>query len=82
MEDWVAPSSRLREGKWVGVPSMGLSKRLVFPPSTYSTCCSDHLLWLLSVHESTAGLQRENEDSYNPTLQEQPLPPPHSLPGC
>ena len=23
MEDWVAPSSRLREGKWVGVPSIG-----------------------------------------------------------
>lgn len=60
---------------WVyRVSDLGLSKRLVFPPSTYSTCCSDHLLWLLSAHESTAGLQRENEDSYNTTPRSNPCP--------
>ena len=42
MEGRVSPPPRLREGKQVGVPPTGLSRRPVFPSSTDSTCYSDH----------------------------------------
>lgn len=66
--------SRKASGWVCRVSDLGLSKRLVFPPSTYSTCCFDHLLWLLSEHERTAGLQTENEDSYHPIPRSNPGP--------
>lgn len=56
------------------VSDLGLSKCLVFPPSTFSTCYFDHLLWLLSEHERTVGLQTENEDSYHLTPRSNPCP--------